>query len=81
MADAIKELSSQGRLGRNSRAPGGEAGALHYIGLEKSPSKGMSLRAIDPEKYAVVNQVSDGVLLGFEQAVTGTQIGSNGNLK
>jgi hypothetical protein len=58
MADAIKELASQGRLGRNSRAPGGFDKSLHYIGLEKSPSKGMSLRAIDPEKYVVVNEVS-----------------------
>lgn len=55
LSDALGELTDSGRLGRSPKSPDG---ALHYIGVERSPSKGMSLRAIDPEKFVVVNTVS-----------------------
>ena len=50
-----------GLLGRNpmSRA----TYALHYVGPQKKPAAGVSLRAIDPERYSIIDESKDGAVL------------------
>ncbi len=31
--------------------------ALHYVGARDCPARAVSLRAIDPERYTIVNEV------------------------
>ena len=37
--------------------------ALHYVGPQKKPAAGVSLRAIDPERYAIIDESQDGAVL------------------
>ena len=37
--------------------------ALHYVGPQKKPAAGVSLRAIDPERYSIINEAAGGTVL------------------
>ncbi len=42
--------------------------ALHYVGLHESPAAHISLRAIDPDRFTIVNEV---MLCTAQRAVNG----------
>ncbi len=42
--------------------------ALHYVGLYASPAAHISLRAIDPDRFTIVNEVTPGVLCASTQS-------------
>ena len=50
-----------GLLGRNPTERG--TWALHYVGPQKKPAAGVSLRAIDPERYSIINEAAGGTVL------------------
>lgn len=52
-------LAGKGILGRHPEAPP-SAPALHYVGAGPSPAAGVSLRAIDPNRFAIVNEAAGG---------------------
>ena len=37
--------------------------ALHYVGPQSNPAASVSLRAIDPERYVIVNEADNGAVL------------------
>ena len=37
--------------------------ALHYVGSQSNPAASVSLRAIDPERYVIVNEADNGAVL------------------
>ena len=39
------------------------AHALHYIGLYENPAARFSLRAIDPDRYQIVNEAEGGYVM------------------
>ena len=50
-----------GLLGRDPMSRG--TYALHYVGPQKKPAAGVSLRAIDPERYSIIDESKDGAVL------------------
>ncbi|XP_057857764.2 uncharacterized protein LOC131066901 isoform X2 [Cryptomeria japonica] len=65
--DVIFDLTQRGYLSRCSNGvPNDES--LHYIGQEKHPSYAISIRAIDPEKYSIINQSTDEVIEEIEES-------------
>lgn len=40
-----------------------DAGALLYTGAAENPASGFSLRAIDPERYSIVNEADGGAVI------------------
>ncbi|KAG0570699.1 hypothetical protein KC19_6G181500 [Ceratodon purpureus] len=63
---AIMKLVKEGLLGRHP-TNGPQDKSWHYIGHEKSPSQGVSIRAISPEKYTVINQATNEVIEEVEE--------------
>jgi len=51
-----------GVLNRHPHMPE-SAGALLYVGTADNPAAAFSLRAIDPERYAIVNEAADGMVI------------------
>jgi len=51
-----------GVLSRHPHMPA-SAGALLYVGTADNPAAAFSLRAIDPERYAIVNEAADGMVI------------------
>lgn len=37
--------------------------ALHYTGPQSNPAASVSLRAIDPERYSIVNEAENGAVM------------------
>ena len=48
-----------GLLGRHPQSVASEL-ALHYVGPSDIPAAAVSLRAIDPERYSIVNEDQNG---------------------
>lgn len=42
--------------------------ALHYTGPQSNPAASVSLRAIDPERYAIVNEADGAVIEEIEES-------------
>ncbi|CAM6099284.1 unnamed protein product [Calypogeia fissa] len=64
---AIKQLVTQGRLGRHpSNGPQDES--WNYIGQEKFPSQGVSIRAIDTEKYKIIDLGTNEIIEEVEES-------------
>uniref|UniRef100_A0A7I4DT40 Uncharacterized protein n=1 Tax=Physcomitrium patens TaxID=3218 RepID=A0A7I4DT40_PHYPA len=62
----IMKLVNEGLLGRHP-TNGPQDSSWHYIGHEKSPSQGVSIRAICTEKYTVINQTTNEVIEEVEE--------------
>ena len=56
------ELRSAGLLSRHPHMPPG-VNALLYTGMRDNPAAAFSLRAIDPERYQIVNEAADGAVI------------------
>ncbi|KAK9816796.1 hypothetical protein WJX72_005198 [[Myrmecia] bisecta] len=54
-------LTTEGLLARHPQTM--HTNALHYIGPRSNPAAGISLRAIDPERYAIVNEAAGGEVM------------------
>ena len=67
----IPVLKAQGLLGHHPRL-GGERGGreasppLYFTGISESAARGVSLRTIDPEQYAILDETSGTVLEQIE---------------
>ena len=57
----MRAVCWSGLLGKDPKAR--RTHALHYIGPQKKPAAGVSLRAIDPERYAIIDESQDGAVL------------------
>eukprot|EP00891_Asterochloris_glomerata_P009914 jgi/Astpho2/9914/e_gw1.00152.3.1_t len=55
----MTSLHQQGLLGRHPQSVASEL-ALHYVGPSDIPAAAVSLRAIDPERYSIVNEDQNG---------------------
>ncbi|KAH9329444.1 hypothetical protein KI387_001552, partial [Taxus chinensis] len=65
--DATFDLIKKGYLSRHPNGvPNDES--WHYIGQEKHPSHAVSIRAIDPEKYTIINQSTNEVIEEIEES-------------
>lgn len=58
-AAAVDHLLSRGVLGRHPTHPG----HLHYTGTDNRPASKITLRAIDPGRFAVIDESADGAVL------------------
>lgn len=65
--DATLDLMKKGYLVRHPNG-GPQDESWHYIGKEKHPSYMVSIRAIDPEKYTVINQTTNEVIEEIEES-------------
>ena len=75
LGQAVSSLMAKGLLGRHPRALGSPSNAhtspaaevvLYYTGVSESAAKGVSLRCIDPEQYAIVDEGTGTVLEQIE---------------
>ncbi|CAM6036430.1 unnamed protein product [Sphagnum compactum] len=64
---AIVQLVKQGQLGRHP-SNSQQVNSWHYIGQQKCPSQAVSIRAICPEKYTVINQATNEVIEEVEES-------------
>lgn len=67
MQSAIVQLVKQGQLGRHP-SNSQQDNSWHYIGQQKCPSQAVSIRAICPEKYTVINQATNEVIEEVEES-------------
>ena len=47
--------------------------ALHYVGAHSSPAAHISLRAIDPERFVIINEAAGGEVRRLSAAVQPAQ--------
>jgi hypothetical protein len=75
LGQAVSSLMAKGLLGRHPRAlrpltssshASPTEDILYYTGVSESPTKGVSLRCIDPEQYAIVDEGTGTVLEQIE---------------
>lgn len=58
---AAQALVARSLMGRHPRALGGASGGLHYTGPRDSPAATISLRAIDPHRFTIINEADGSV--------------------
>lgn len=64
---SITRLVNKGQLGRDPMSCTRDNN-WHYIGQERSPAQSVGIRAIDPEKYTIVNQATNEVIEEVEES-------------
>ncbi|KAH7387798.1 hypothetical protein KP509_16G041600 [Ceratopteris richardii] len=67
LQSSISRLVSKGQLGREPMSFR-QDGNWHYIGQERSPAQSLGIRAIEPEKYTVVNSATNAVIEEVEES-------------
>lgn len=63
----ISRLVNKGQIGRNVNRPSLDD-TWNYIGKENFPAQSVSIRAIDPEKYTIINQVTNETIEEVEES-------------
>lgn len=64
MIHAVSALRAAGLLSRHPHSIGHRT--LHYVGPRPNPAADVSLRTIDPERYAIVNEDDGSVMESIE---------------